>query len=92
MEAGNWYARHVLARILAKTAGHSSLAALLRAYSHDLDDDQGSLSTTLYVFAQEEPAVALEILCYAPLATMRTFVGRQSGCSASSPNQLISTC
>ncbi|MFJ4871379.1 hypothetical protein [Streptomyces sp. NPDC088757] len=30
VEAGNWYARHVLARILAETADHTSLAALLQ--------------------------------------------------------------
>lgn len=30
--------------------------------------------------------------CRAPLATMRTFAGRRSGCSALSPNTLISTC
>ncbi|MFJ6780583.1 HEAT repeat domain-containing protein [Streptomyces yangpuensis] len=60
--AGNWYARHVLARILAETAGPASLAALLRAYSRDLGDDQDSLSTTLHVLAQEHPAAAREIL------------------------------
>jgi hypothetical protein len=62
VEAGNWYARHVLARILAETAGRTSLAALLRAYSRNLGDDQDSLSTTLYVLAQEDPATAREIL------------------------------
>lgn len=62
VEAGDWYARHVLARILAETAGHTSLAALLRAYSRDLGDDQDSLSTTLHVLAQEDPAAAREIL------------------------------
>ncbi|MFJ7587570.1 HEAT repeat domain-containing protein [Streptomyces sp. NPDC097617] len=62
VEAGDWYARHVLARILAETAGHTSLAALLRAYSRDLGDDQDSLSTTLHVLAQEHPAAAREIL------------------------------
>ncbi|MER6443669.1 HEAT repeat domain-containing protein [Streptomyces venezuelae] len=62
VEAGNWYARHVLARILAETAGHTAFAALLRAYSRDLGDDQDSLSTTLHVLAQEHPAAAREIL------------------------------
>ncbi|WP_328786622.1 MULTISPECIES: HEAT repeat domain-containing protein [unclassified Streptomyces] len=62
VQAGNWYARHVLARILAETAGHTSLAALLRAYSRDLGDDQDSLSTTLHVLVQEHPAAAREIL------------------------------
>ncbi|MFE2853903.1 HEAT repeat domain-containing protein [Streptomyces lavendulae] len=62
VEAGNWYARHVLARILAETAGHTSLAALLRAYSRDLGDDQDSLSTRLHVLAQEHPAAAREVL------------------------------
>ncbi|MGE7390316.1 HEAT repeat domain-containing protein [Streptomyces sp. NPDC004126] len=62
VKAGNWYARHVLARILAETAGRTSLAALLRAYSRDLGDDQDSLSTTLHVLAQEDPASAREIL------------------------------
>ncbi|MEU9717399.1 HEAT repeat domain-containing protein [Streptomyces sp. NPDC047976] len=62
VEAGNWYARHVLARILAETAGRTALAALLRAYSRDLGDDQDSLSTTLHVLAQENPAAAREIL------------------------------
>ncbi|MCX5409891.1 HEAT repeat domain-containing protein [Streptomyces sp. NBC_00335] len=62
VEAGNWYARHVLARILAKTAGRMSLAALLRAYSRNLGDDQDSLSTTLSVLAQEDPAAARETL------------------------------
>ncbi|MER7512061.1 HEAT repeat domain-containing protein [Streptomyces lavendulae] len=62
VEAGDWYARHVLARILAATAGRTSLEALLRAYSRDLGDDQDSLSTTLHVLAQEDPAAAREIL------------------------------
>ncbi|MFE5633999.1 HEAT repeat domain-containing protein [Streptomyces sp. NPDC056543] len=62
VEAGDWYARHVLARILAKTASRTSLASLLRAYSRDLGDDQNSLSTTLYVLAREDPAAAREIL------------------------------
>lgn len=62
VEAGNWYARHVLARILAETAGRTSLAALLQAYSRDLGDDQDSLSTTLHVLAQEDPAAARKIL------------------------------
>ncbi|MEU2391488.1 HEAT repeat domain-containing protein [Streptomyces sp. NPDC007369] len=62
VEAGNWYARHVLARILAETAGRTSLAALLRAYSRDLGDDQDSLSTSLHVFAKEDSAAAREIL------------------------------
>ncbi|MFD3675640.1 HEAT repeat domain-containing protein [Streptomyces sp. NPDC058613] len=52
----------MLARILAETAGHASLAALLRAYSRDLGDDQDSLSTTLHVLAQEDPAAAREVL------------------------------
>ncbi|MFB7978525.1 HEAT repeat domain-containing protein [Streptomyces vinaceus] len=62
VEAGDWYARHVLARILAETAGHASLAALLRAYSRNLGDDQDSLSTRLHVLAQAHPAAAREIL------------------------------
>ncbi|WAZ26442.1 HEAT repeat domain-containing protein [Streptomyces cinnabarinus] len=62
VEAGSWYARHVLARILAETAGRTSLAALLRAYARDLGDDQDSLATTLYVCAQEDPSSAREIL------------------------------
>ncbi|MFD4137732.1 HEAT repeat domain-containing protein [Streptomyces sp. NPDC058572] len=62
VEAGGWYARHVLARILAETAGRTSLAALLRAYSRNLGDDQDSLSTTLHVLAQEDPVAAREIL------------------------------
>ncbi|MDX3771410.1 MULTISPECIES: HEAT repeat domain-containing protein [unclassified Streptomyces] len=62
VEAGNWYARHALAPILAETAGHTALAALLRAYSRDLGDDQDSLSTTLHVLAQENPAAAREII------------------------------
>ncbi|MFI8392808.1 HEAT repeat domain-containing protein [Streptomyces sp. NPDC085540] len=62
VEAGNGYARHVLARILAETAGRTSLAALLRAYSRDLGDDQDSLSTTIHVLAQEHPAAAREII------------------------------
>ncbi|MGW2561150.1 HEAT repeat domain-containing protein [Streptomyces sp. NPDC001514] len=62
VEAGNWYARAVLAGILAETAGRTSLAALLRAFCRDLGDDQDSLSTTLYVFAQEDPATARGIL------------------------------
>ncbi|MFE9933793.1 HEAT repeat domain-containing protein [Streptomyces sp. NPDC005533] len=62
VEAGNWYARHVLARILAETAGHTALAALLQAFSRDLGDDQDSLSTTLHVLAQEHPAAARDII------------------------------
>ncbi|WP_405787141.1 HEAT repeat domain-containing protein [Streptomyces sp. NBC_00029] len=62
VEAGNWYARHVFARILAETAGHTSLAALLRAYSRNLGDDQDSLSTTLHVLVKEHPAAARRIL------------------------------
>ncbi|MFD4133622.1 HEAT repeat domain-containing protein [Streptomyces goshikiensis] len=62
VEAGDWYARHVLARILAKTAGRTSLASLLRAYSRDLGDDQNSLSMSLYVCAREDPPAAREIL------------------------------
>ncbi len=62
VEAENWYARHVLARILAETAGLTALAALLRAYSRDLGDDQDSLSTTLHVLAQEHPTAAREII------------------------------
>ncbi|MFF4262725.1 HEAT repeat domain-containing protein [Streptomyces virginiae] len=62
VEAGNWYARHVLARILAETAGRTSLAALLRAFSRDLGDDQDSLSTTIHELAQEDPTAAREIL------------------------------
>ncbi|MFD9619853.1 HEAT repeat domain-containing protein [Streptomyces virginiae] len=62
VEAGNWYARHVLARILAETAGRMSLASLLRAFSRDLGDDQDSLSTTIYVLAQEDPTAARDIL------------------------------
>ncbi|MFG2749542.1 HEAT repeat domain-containing protein [Streptomyces xanthophaeus] len=62
VEAGNWYVRHVLARILAATAGHTSLGALLRAYSRNLGDDQDSLSTRLHALAQEDPAAAREIL------------------------------
>ncbi|MGW1536924.1 HEAT repeat domain-containing protein [Streptomyces aureus] len=62
VESGSWYARHVLARILAETAGRTSMAALLHAYSRDLGDDQDSLSTTLYVFAQEDPPAAREVL------------------------------
>lgn len=46
----------------AETAGHTSLAALLRAYSRNLGDDQNSLSTRLHVLAQENPAAAREIL------------------------------
>ncbi len=81
VEAGDWYARHVLARILAETAGRTSLEALLRAYSRDLGDDQDSLSTTLHVLAQEDPAAAREILLPCAVATMRTSAGRRSGCS-----------
>ncbi|MFD7447172.1 HEAT repeat domain-containing protein [Streptomyces sp. NPDC059909] len=62
VEARNWYARHVLAGILAETAGRSSLPVLLRAFCRDLGDDQDSLSTTLYVFAQEDPVAARGIL------------------------------
>lgn len=62
VEAGSWYGRHVLARILAETAGRTSLATLLHAFSRDLGDDQDSLTTTLYVFAQEDPAAAREFL------------------------------
>lgn len=62
MVAGNWYARHVLAQILAETAGLTSLAALLQAYSRDLGDDQDSRSTRLHVLAQEDPAAARIIL------------------------------
>ncbi|MGW6982435.1 HEAT repeat domain-containing protein [Streptomyces sp. NPDC054932] len=62
VEAGDSYARHVLARILAETAGRASLAELVRAFSRDLGDDQDSLSTTLHVLAQEDPAAAREIL------------------------------
>ncbi|MFB6672942.1 HEAT repeat domain-containing protein [Streptomyces sp. NPDC056390] len=62
VEAGNWYGRHVLARILAETAGRTSVAALLRAYARNLGDDQDSLATTLYVFAQQDPPAAREIL------------------------------
>ncbi|MFD9569023.1 HEAT repeat domain-containing protein [Streptomyces sp. NPDC059982] len=62
VEAGDRYARHVLARILAETAGRTSLAALLRAHSRDLGDDQDSLSTTLHVLARKDPAAAREVL------------------------------
>lgn len=62
VEAGSWYARHVLARILAETAGRTSMAALLRAYARHMGDDQDSLATTLYVFAQQDPPAARDIL------------------------------
>lgn len=62
VQAGNWYSRRVLARILATTAGRASLATLLRAHSRDLGDDQDGLTTTLSVFAQEDPAAARSIL------------------------------
>jgi len=60
--AGNWYARSVLAGILAETAGGASMAVLLRAWSRNLGDDQDSLTTTLSVFAQEDPVAARRIL------------------------------
>ncbi|MEU9456244.1 HEAT repeat domain-containing protein [Streptomyces sp. NPDC048277] len=62
VQAGNWYGRCVLARILATTAGRSCLATLLRAFSRDLGDDQDDLTTTLVVFAQEDPVAARSIL------------------------------
>ncbi|MFJ9712102.1 HEAT repeat domain-containing protein [Streptomyces sp. NPDC101234] len=61
-ESGNWYARSVLANVLASTDGRSSLAVLLRAHSRDLGDDQDRLATRLYVFAQEDPAAARRVL------------------------------
>ncbi|MFF2133391.1 HEAT repeat domain-containing protein [Streptomyces olivochromogenes] len=60
--AGNGYARSVLAGILAETAGRASLAVLLRAWSRNLGDDQDSLTTTLSVFAREDPVAARRIL------------------------------
>jgi HEAT repeat protein len=60
--ARNGYARHVLARILAETAGRASLPTLLRAFSRDLGDDQDSLSTQLTIFAREDPAAARAVL------------------------------
>ncbi|MFE1949312.1 HEAT repeat domain-containing protein [Streptomyces sp. NPDC059524] len=62
VESGDWYARHVFARILAETAGATSLDSLLRAYSRDLGDDQDSLSTTLHVLARQDAAAARDIL------------------------------
>ena len=58
----NWYARSVLAGILAKTAGRSSLPVLLRAWSRDLGDDQDPLTTMLSVLAREDPAAARRTL------------------------------
>lgn len=62
VEAGNWYARSVLAGILAETAGRTAMPDLLQAYSRDLGDDQDSLSTTLHTFATEDPAAARGVL------------------------------
>ncbi|MER6572676.1 HEAT repeat domain-containing protein [Streptomyces sp. NPDC001093] len=62
LQAGNWYGRCVLARILAKTAGRVAPATLLRAHSRDLGDDQDDLTTTLSVFAREDPVAARSIL------------------------------
>ncbi|MFJ5220311.1 HEAT repeat domain-containing protein [Streptomyces sp. NPDC088354] len=62
VDAGNWYARVVLARLLVRTAGRTSLPALLRAYARDLGDDQDSLTTDLTVLVREDPASARALL------------------------------
>ncbi|OIJ69749.1 HEAT repeat domain-containing protein [Streptomyces mangrovisoli] len=62
VESGSWYARCVLARILADTAGRAALPTLLRAFSRDLGDDQDSLATELTVFAREDPTAARDLL------------------------------
>ncbi|WP_151770789.1 HEAT repeat domain-containing protein [Streptomyces abyssomicinicus] len=61
-EARNWYARAVLAGVLAETVGRAALPALVQAYSRDLGDDQDSLTTTLHVLAREDPAAARAFL------------------------------
>ncbi|MEV7025790.1 HEAT repeat domain-containing protein [Kitasatospora sp. NPDC093558] len=62
VNAGNWYARAVLAGLLAETAGRSSLPVLLRAWSRDLGDDQDGLTTMITILAQDDPAAARRTL------------------------------
>lgn len=62
VEAGNGYGRHVLSHILAATAGSRALPELLRAFAHDLGDDQDSLTATVTEFARQDRAYARSII------------------------------
>jgi HEAT repeat protein len=62
VDARNWYGRHVLCNILAATAGSKALPELLRAFAHDLGDDQDSLSAILTDFARQDRAYARSIV------------------------------
>lgn len=62
MDARNWYARVVLAGLLARTAGRASLPALLRAHARDLGDDQDLLTTDLTVLVRQDSTSARELL------------------------------
>lgn len=44
VDAGDWYARDVIARVLHETCGVEALPALLMAMARDLGDDQDSLA------------------------------------------------
>ncbi|MFE2416290.1 HEAT repeat domain-containing protein [Streptomyces hokutonensis] len=62
VDAGNGYGRHVLCGILAETAGSRALPELLRAFAHDLGDDQDSLTATVTEFARQDRAYARSII------------------------------
>lgn len=62
VDAGNGYGRHVLSGILAATAGSRALPELLRAFAHDLADDQDSLTATVTEFARQDRAYARGVI------------------------------
>ena len=62
MNARTGYERHVLCGILAATAGSRALPGLLRAFAHDLRDDQDSLTATLTDFARQDHVYARDII------------------------------
>ncbi|WCD90878.1 hypothetical protein KPP03845_107307 [Streptomyces xanthophaeus] len=81
----------MLARILAETAGRTSPVALLQAHSRDLGDDQGSLSATLHVRAQEHPGAVHKSLLRCAVGNDEPAQSSALGCTASSPHPLTST-
>lgn len=62
VDARDWYARHVLAMLLADVAGRGALPELLGAWCRDLGDDQDSLTAVIVELSREDPPTARRIV------------------------------
>lgn len=62
VDARHWYARHVLAMLLADVAGREALPELLGAWCRDLGDDQDSLTAAIVELSCEDPPAARRIV------------------------------